>query len=58
MVGATSPVEVVEVPVEEDTLLEDVEDATEPLEVEEVEALVLDLCSELLVDVLVGVLEV
>lgn len=58
VVGATSPVDVVEVPVEEDRLLEDVEDTTEPLEVEDVEALVLDLCSELLVDVLAGVVEV
>lgn len=58
MVGSKSPVDVVEVPVEVEMLLEVVDEVAESVEVEEVEALVLDLCSELLVDALVCVLEV
>lgn len=42
----------VDVPVEVEILLEVVDEVAESVEVEEVEAIVLDLCSELLVDAL------
>lgn len=53
VVGSTVPVDVVEVPVEEAGLLV-VDDAVELLELEDVEVVVLDLCSELLVEVVVS----